>query len=642
MRRILLLTFGLLLVSTANLLAQGMTTSFLAGTVKDKNGPVPGANIVAVHEPTGTSYGTVSTADGKFSIANMRVGGPYKVTISFVGMVTQSYSDINLKLGETYIINHVLKEEGTQLDEVVVTSTADKALNAERSGAVTNISSQTILTMPTISRSVNDMIRMTPQATSIGTPGAIGGGNYRQNNFTIDGSDFNNSFGIGNNLPGAGNPMSLDALEQISINLTPYDIRQSGFIGSAMNAVTRSGSNTFTGSAYTFQRTQGGQGDQVANENKVTTQRLDIKTYGFRLGGPIIKNKLFFFVNYEGTDEIRPGQTFFASTPSTPYGSSPNITKPDVATLDSYSQYLQSTYGYATGGYQGYDFKTTNVKAVAKIDWNINTNHRLSVRYSQVENKAPSFVSTSRSPLTAYGATQGRNVNTALTYENSNYFQENNLYSVAAELNSSLAGGKITNMLRATYTNQNEPRSSNSSFFPFVDILDGTGSATATSPGGNVYTSFGYEPFTYGNLRQVKTYSFIDNLSWTSGKHAFTVGAQYDLTTTKNGFQRFGASYYTFNSWNDFTSGASPRDFAITYSLLPGYEQAFPTVKTSQASLYGQDEFTVNDRLKLSVGLRMDMPFFNETKEIQTHPLVAALTFENGRKIDTGVLPDSK
>ena len=316
MRRILLVTTAFVLTATMSLLAQGVTTSTLSGSTKDKNGAVPGANVVAVHEPTGTTYGTVSTRDGKFSIANMKVGGPYKITISFVGYQTQSYGDIYLKLGETYVLNHVLSEEGTQLEELVVTGVSEKALNAEKNGAVTNIGSRQLLIMPSISRSINDMIRMTPQSSST-NQGAVGGGNYRQNNFTIDGSDFNNSFGIGGNLPGNGNPISLDAIEEISINVTPYDIRQSGFVGSAMNAVTRSGTNAFTGSAYTFFRTQGQQGDQVQDETRIPTQRLDIQTYGFRFGGPIIKNKLFFFANAETTTEIRPGQTNVAATGTT-------------------------------------------------------------------------------------------------------------------------------------------------------------------------------------------------------------------------------------------------------------------------------------------------------------------------------------
>ncbi len=638
MRKLLLLASALVLSAMGELMAQAVTTSSLSGSIKDKNGAVPGANVVAVHEPTGTSYGTVSTADGKFNIVNMRPGGPYKITISFVGYKTQTYSDINLALAETYVINHVMQEEGTQLEELVVTGVAEKSMNTEKNGAVTNINSRQMLTMPSISRSVSDLMRMTPQGTST-SQGAFGGGNYRQNNFTIDGSDFNNSFGIGGNLPGNGNPVSLDAIEEITINVTPYDIRQSGFIGSSMNAVTRSGSNTFTGSAYMFTRTQGQQGDRVQDETRIPTQRLDIKTYGFRLGGPIIKNKLFFFANAETTDQIQPGQTNFAATPSNPFGSAPNVARPTATQLDATSAFLATNYNYNTGPYQGYDFKTTNTKITTRVDWNINSNHRLNVRYMQVENKTPFFASTSRSPLAAFPNTR-TNSQYGMGYANSNYYQENNLYSFAAELNSTF-GGKFSNTLRGTYTNQNEPRSSDSRNFPFVDILDGSQSVTSSTYS-NPYTFFGYEPFTYGNLRQVKTTSIVDNLSWTVDKHNITVGAQADFTSTLNGFQRFGTSYYTFNSWNDFITNQKPRDFAITYSLLPGYAQAFPTVKTSQFSVYGQDEVNVNDKLKVTVGLRIDKPVFNETPEIKTHPLVAALTFYDGRKVDTGVLPDSK
>ncbi|NOT74737.1 MAG: TonB-dependent receptor [Cyclobacteriaceae bacterium] len=639
MRKLLLIVSAFVL-SASTLLAQGVTTSTLSGSLKDKNGAVPGANVVAVHEPTGTTYGTVSAADGKFTISNMRVGGPYKITISFVGYKTQTYSDISLQLGETYVLNHVLSEEGTQLEELVVTGEATKDLNTEKNGAVTNISSRQLLNMPTIGRSLNDMLRMTPQSSSTST-GSVGGGNFRQNNFTVDGSDFNNSFGIGGNLPGNNNPISLDAIEQVTVNVTPYDIRQSGFIGSSMNAVTRSGSNTLSGSVYGFFRNQDMQGNEVQRETPFVKQKLDIQTYGARLGGAIIKNKLFFFANYETSTSIQPGQQNFASTPEAPYTGTGNIARPTATDLNMISDYLKTNYNYDTGPYQGYDFKTTNTKVTARIDWNINEKHRFNVRYSQVENISPSFPSTSR---TGAGPNypQTRTSLFALPYKNANYYQENNLYSVAAELNS-VFGTKFANTLRATYTDQNEPRSSDSKIFPFVDILDGSAPATViTGTTSTPLTSFGYEPFTYGNLRQVSTISVVDNLSWTSGKHGFTVGFQADMTSTKNGFQRNGTSYYSFNSWNDFITNQAPRDFAITYSLLPGYEQAFPTVKTSQYSIYGQDEYQVNDKLKLTAGLRLDMPFFNSTKEIQTHPLVASLTFSEGRKVDTGALPDSR
>jgi Carboxypeptidase regulatory-like domain/TonB dependent receptor len=637
MRKLLQLTLAFMLAATGSLLAQGVTTSILTGKVTDEKGAgIPGANIVAVHTPSGTQYGVVTSADGRFNIQNMRVGGPYRVTISFIGYATQAYDDVYTKLGEPFSLNHVMKEEGTQLEEIVVLGTEDKIMNSNRNGTLTNVSARQILTLPTISRSINDMTRLTPQASSTSS-GSIGGGNYRQNFITVDGSDFNNTFGIGGNLPAGGSPISLDALEEISVNITPFDIRQSGFIGSSINAVTRSGTNTFTGSAYTFFRNEKMQGDKVGDNDKLTRAKLQDNTYGFRLGGPIIKDKLFFFVNAEYQKRISPGQLNVAATPEAPFGSSPNVARPTAAQLDIYSNYLRENYGYETGPYQGYDFENTNLRFVGRLDWNINNNHRFNVRYSQVESKTPIFPSTSRSPLP--GLAQTRTNIVALPYKNSNYYQDGNFYSLAAELNSTF-GGKFANTLRGTYTHQNDPRSSDSKVFPFVDILDGTTIPAAGQ--GTPLTSFGYEPFSYGNLRDVKTYSIVDNLTWTTGIHNFTVGGQIDLSTTKNGFQRFATSYYTFRSWNDFITGVRPVDFAMTYSLLPNYEQAFPTFKFAQYSVYGQDEFTLSDRLKITAGLRVDLPSYRDVKEIQTHPLIAGLTFADGEKIDTGVLPENK
>lgn len=630
-----LLVIILMLISAGGVMAQGITTAILTGKITDQKGEgVPGASILAVHTPTGTQFGVDSKADGRFTLNNLKVGGPYKITISFVGYKTQSYDDVYLKLAEPFTLNHTLAEESTQLNEIVVVAEADAIMNSNRNGAATNITSRQFLTLPSITRSINDMARLTPQATST-TTGAIGGGSYRQNNFTVDGADFNNTFGIGSNLPANGSPISLDAIEEMTISVTPYDVKQANFIGSSMNAVTRSGTNTFSGSAYMFFRNQGQQGDKVASNPTFTKQPVDVKTYGFRLGGPIIKNKLFFFINAESTNSEVPGQTNVASTgnPGSSYGDAPNIARPLASTLDTYSAYLKSTYGYETGPYQGYSFVSKNTRFVARVDWNINKNHRLNVRYSQVESSSPSFVSTSRSPFSTFNQT--RTSIFALPYKNANYYQEANFYSFAAELNSSLFGGKYANTLRFTSTHQADPRSSDSKEFPFVDILDGTGTNTP-------YTSFGYEPFTKGNLRDVQSYSVVDYLTWTMGKHNLTAGIQFDLQTTKNGFQRYGTSYYAFNSWSDFVNGVSARDFAITYSLLPGYSQAYPRFSFGEYSVYAQDEYDVNDRVKVSAGLRIDVPTYLNVSEIKTHPLVAGLTFANGQTIDTGVLPENK
>jgi hypothetical protein len=632
MSKPLLLAFCVFLGLTA--FGQGVTTSSLNGQISDQQGgPLPGANVVALHEPSGTTYGTSTNTNGRFNIPNMRVGGAYKVTISFLGNETLNYNDLYLKLGEPYTINASMKEGGVELVEVVISGVQDRTMNSERNGAITSISNREINTLPTITRSINDMTRMTPQATSTSN-GSIGGGNYRQNYITIDGSDFNNTFGIGTNLPAGGSPISLDALEEISVNVTPYDIRQSGFIGSSINAVTRSGTNNFSGSAYTFFRNEGMQGNKVGDNTPFKKQNLQVNTYGVRLGGPILKNKLFFFFNAETGKTTTPGQQNFASSATRPFDptNSPNVARPSVDQLNEISNYLRTTYGYETGGYENYDFVSDNTRFTGRIDWNINQQHRLAVRYSQVESKTPSFPSTSRTPLSGYSSSAGRTGINALWFKNSNYYQEANFYSFAAELNSSLGNGKFFNTLRGTFTHQNDPRSSDSETFPFVDILEA----------GTPFTSFGYEPFTFGNLRDVKTYSFVDNLTWVSGFHNFTVGAQWDMSSTKNGFQRFATSYYTFNSWTDFVNGAKPRDFAITYSLLPGFEQAFPRFKFAQYSVYGQDEMQITDKFRLTAGLRIDLPSYLDVKEIKTHELVAGLTFANGRKIDTGVLPETK
>ncbi len=627
---------------------QGTTTSSMTGTITDSKGEtLPGATIIAIHTPTNTQYVSPTNAQGRFNLQNMRVGGPYTVKVTFVGFQDFTRNNVVLTVGQEYRLDVKMSEASTELSAVTVTGTDPRStLNAERSGTVTNINTEAIQRLPTINRSLNDFLRLTPQASPVST-GAIGGGNYRQNNITVDGSDFNNNFGIGTNLPANGSPISIDAIEELTVNITPFDVRQSGFVGSAVNAVTRSGTNEFKGSAYTFFRNQNFLGNNVGSET-FTKQTTNVKQYGFRLGGPIIKDKLFFFINAEKGDETNPGQQNFASngnaTGPGSYGSASNISRPSTAFLDGVSSYLNSNYGYSTGPYQGYDFVSNNTRFLGRLDWNINNNNHFSVRYSQVESKAPSFVSTSRSPLSAFPNT--RTSNFALPFSNSNYFQESNFYSLAAELNSTLGHGstKLYNTLRGTYTHQNDPRSSNSSPFPFVDILDGSVARSANgsfASYSNPLTSFGYEPFTAGNLRDVSTYSGVDFISGTFGRNTVTAGVQFDLQTTKNGFQRFATSYYTYNSWDDFVNKANPVDFAITYSLLPGYEQAYPRFKTAQSSAYLQDEFIVNDRFRFTLGLRAELNSYLNVQEVQTHPLVAQLDF-NGRKIDTGQLPQNR
>ncbi|MDO8993738.1 MAG: carboxypeptidase regulatory-like domain-containing protein [Daejeonella sp.] len=626
MKKFLLSTLVVLLIAF-NLNAQ-VTTSSLSGTIRDSKESLIGATIKATHQPTGTVYGSSSGVDGRFNIPNMRVGGPYLIVVSYVGYQSESFSEVILKLGEPFVLNVLLTASGRELQEVVITAQdPNSVLNANRTGSTTNLGRAQIQSVPTITRSVNDLTKFTPQANGA----SIGGGNYRQNNFTVDGSDFNNQFGIGSNLPAGGSPISIDAIEEVSVNVTPYDVRMSGFVGSAINAVTRSGRNTFFGNAFFGFRNESNQGNKVGGNN-IILQPLDETQFAFSLGGPIIKDKLFFFANIDRTAQVRPGQSRVAASPSAPFGSNPNIARPTTTELDNIRSYLMRTYNYDPGIYQGYANESYNNKILARLDWNINKDHRFNIRYNQVESATPSFISTSTGG-TGYNFPNngGRNNPGHLHFSNSNYTQEANQYSLAAELNSSL-GSKLSNTLRGSFTHQNDPRGSESDVFPLVDIMkDGT-----------AFTTFGYEPFTYGNLRDVQTYSFTDNLTMSLGNHELTLGLQMDFSTTKNGFQRFGTGAYRFNSWDDFVNGVKPNDYAITYSLSPGYAQAFPTFKFQQYSAYFQDNFRVGEKLNITAGLRFELPTYPDVPEIKTHPLIAPLTFSEGRKLDTGVLPKER
>jgi hypothetical protein len=607
-----------------------VTTSSLSGTVKDDEGkPLSGASVSAIYTPSNIRYNAGTTAGGRFNISNMHSGGPYTITVTFVGHKAQTFDDVYLQLADVTVLEPKLVKNSTELTGVVVTSAGRKnpIINSSRTGASTSIGRAEIQRLPTITRSLNDITRLTPQSNG----SSVGGGNYRQNNVTVDGADFNNNFGIGTNLPANGSPISLDAIDQISVSLTPFDVRQSGFIGSSLNAVTRAGTNQFSGSVYKYFRSGNEQGEKVGKEN-VTRQSFNYQQYGVRFGGPIIKNKLFFFGSYETEDRPTILQTRVASTPGNPFSSTnTGVARPTADSLRYMSDYLRTKYGYETGDFDNYSLKNGNTKILGRIDWNINKNHRFNVRYNQVEGGTPNTPSTSTTGLTPAGFPATRTAQTAMWFRNSNYFQGANFYSISAELNSTF-GKRFTNTLRGSYTNQDDSRTSESAIFPFVDILSG----------GSPYTSFGYEPFTLGNLRKVKSYSFFDNVTINLNKHLVTAGVQADFNKTTNGFQRAATSYYTFNTWKDFETGALPTNFSITYSLSPGFAQAFPSFKFAQYSAFVQDEISTSDRFKLTLGLRADLPTYPDVKEIKTHPLIAAMTFANGEKINTGALPKQR
>ncbi|WP_293925849.1 TonB-dependent receptor [Sphingobacterium sp. UBA6320] len=619
-----LLFFALVLASYGTIHAQ-VTTSSVTGIVKESSGQVTsGATIKATHVPSGTVYSSAANAAGRFNLANMRVGGPYKIVVTFIGQKPVVYDDVYLQLGEPFVLNPIFGNETTNLNEVVVTGR--NTLKSEKNGASTIVGRRQIENLPSISRSVNDLTRLTPQANGA----SIGGGNFRSNNFTLDGANFNNQFGIGSNVPADGSPISIDAIEQISVNVTPYDVRQSGFTGAAINAVTRSGRNEFFGSAFYTGRSDKQQGTRIGDVLTPVNQ-LSVKQYGVSLGGPIIKDKLFFFVNLEQNKTEEPGPVKIASSPSNVFGAATTpsyVARPTEAFMDEVSNYLRDKYGYETGPYQGYSNKSNNDKIFARIDWNIANNHKINFRYNQVKAKTPATISNSYTGSGVSGIS--RTGSNALHFSNSNYFQETNLYSGTLEYTGKI--GNVNQSARISYVNQDEPRSVNGGLFPLVDIKQGD----------NVITTFGYEPFSYGNLRSVKTWTANYDVDYTVDNHNFTAGLQFENSNVKNGFQRFGAGYYLFNSWDDFKNGAKATNYALTYPLTPDGSQAFPGFKFNQWSLYFQDQYTVNEKLKLTGGLRFELPGYPDVSQVKEHPLISALTFADGLKINTGVLPKTK
>ena len=612
-----LLTFFVALIASISLMAQ-VTTSSISGKITDSNrSTLPGATIVATHTPSGSQYYAVADANGTYRLLNIRPGGPYTIEVRMVGFQTVKQEGITATLGETKILNVRLNEESIGLGEVTVSAEAiSNGMDSDRAGATTSISNEQIATLPTISRSLNDVLALTPQAAATSNGLAIGGGNYRSSYVTVDGAAFNNAFGIGGNLPAGGSPISLDAIEAMTINVTPFDVRHSGFTGGAINAVTKSGTNNWHVSVYDYFTNDGligtkfGKKDQFGNypDRLKLAKSLD-NTVGVSVGGPIVKDKLFFFVNFEYQSDVDPGQSAFArEDEDEPFGGSTQYNRPTVAKMDEIKDYLKSKYNYDPGRYQNYSASTPDLKLLARLDWNASANDKINIRYSLVKNKYSSAPSSSINPLSGsvYNRnTYGRTSEYALYFESNRYFQEQNFSSVAAEWNHSFLSGRANNMLRATYSRQNEPRSFVGKLFPTVDILEELEDGTPA-----VYTSFGPDPFTYGNLRDVQTAVVTDELTYLTGIHNFTFGAQYEFDNTKNGFMQGGAGYYVYNSWQDFVDNANPRAFAITYGNNEKHEQVYPSFNYMQGSLYAQDEMTLSERFKLSVGLRVELPYY--------------------------------
>ena len=636
MQKRLFFLIATLLTVSLTALAQ-VTTSGINGkvTIGSATGEeVIGATIAAKHVPSGTVYRAITNVNGRYALAGLRAGGPYEVEISYIGYQPKKFTDLKLVLGQNTVLDVWLEENPQMLKEVQVFSTGGKNnMRTDRAGAVTSVGAEEMVFIPTVSRSMNDILKLTPQGGNTVGGFAVGGGNYRQSYVTVDGAAFNNAFGIGSNLPASGSPISLDALDQITVSVTPFDVRQSGFTGGAINATTKSGTNEFKGSAYFYNTNSHLRGNKVGDYDELTRAQAHTTTYGATIGGPIIKDKLFFFVNGEYEANVSAGPTRYARpSASDEWGNKVSYNRPTVAQMDEMSNFLQSKYGYAPGRYQGFSLETPAYRLLARVDWNIAENHKLNVRFSNTHSKGSNSPSSSTSPLTTskiYPGGSGRGTYYALPFESARYYQEQNFTSIAGELNSKF--GIVNNALRLTYSYQDEPRSVEGGTFPTVDILED----------GNVLTTFGPDPFTAGNLRQVKTFVATDEATWTMGINNFLAGLQFETNDAVNGFMQGGNGYYVFSSWNDFANGAKPAAYGITTSRALDGSQFKAKMKYNQFSFYLQDQLNLSDRFRLTAGLRFELPIYPDLKD-NYNPEFAKQTFAGGKQYSTDQLPDTK
>jgi outer membrane receptor for ferrienterochelin and colicin len=585
MTKFLLLCLATLVVTLSSF-AQGVTTGTINGQItNESNQPLPGATVIAVHVLSGTSYGTTTREDGRYTIPNVRVGGPYAITVTFIGYKENKTSEIFVSLGRAYTHNVALSESATELSSVEISAERDLNFNAERKGTSTNIQKEQIAVLPTVSRSLTDFTRMTPQATITPNGGiSIAGANNRYNSIFIDGAVNNDVFGLSETGTNGGqansiSPISIDAIEEFQVVLAPFDVRMGGFAGGGINAITRSGSNNFSGSVYSFLRNESLAGKTPTDNPATERKKLDdfkAATTGFRIGGPIVKDKLFFFLNAEIQRDKTP-QPFDTST----YNG--NSTPADINNLIAF---LQNKYGYDPGTYVDNPAETKSDKFLIRLDYNINKMHSFTARHSYTKGEAYKRVRSSSGTI---------------NFGNNGEFFPSTTNSTALELKSSF-GSRSSNNLILGYTSVVDDRGATGAPFPRVTIRDGAGNII-----------FGTEPFSTANLLKSKILTLTDNFSLYRGKHTFTFGTHNEYSSFYNTFIGNNYGTYTFANLDEFLNEGNSTDYERSYSLVDDKSDgtdAAGIFQTLQLGFYAQDEFAVNKKLSLTGGVRVDVPMY--------------------------------
>lgn len=618
----------------------------MSGRVTDAEGVVIGATVVATHVSSGTTYGTVTNMEGRYNLNGMRTGGPYRVEIKYLGYTDFVKENIFLQLGENFVLDAPLSETSMSLNEIVVTARGSQFAGDKR-GAMTNINSREMTLIPTINRSISDYTKLSPYASGTGS---FGGRPAYATNISIDGANFNNNFGLNSNpMPGpsssSADPISMDVVEEMQVAVAPYDVRQSNFTGAGINIVTKSGTNRIQGSGYIYFRNQDMNGTKIGDKD-LTINESERQVYGFTLGGPIIKNKLFFFVSGELENNLTPGNTLLAGG-SNRDPQDPNVNKRVTGEqLQDFSDFLASKYNYKTGRYENWGGDNEgNSKLLAKLNWNINQYHKATLRYNYARMESTSRPNPSGDVSPSISGSR-HSATGGMSFENSQYRSTGVLQSVTAELNSNFTNA-LSNSLLIAFTNYEQPRETDSDVFPFIDIMDGDPTK------GTVLMSAGYELFSYRNQVKNNTLIITDNLTYSLGAHTITGGLSYEYQYINNSYWRQGTGYYRFKDLNAFKAYANgegtgkpynsdyhPTAFALSYPINGNTYDDVPELGFGQFSAYAQDEWNLTNAFKLTYGLRIDVPTY--LSGAIDNPLVKDYTFRDGEKMDFSSWPKTR
>ncbi len=612
--------------------AQGQeaTTGTLEGRVTEEaSGSVAGATVIAIHIPSGTRYAATSRVDGTYSIPGMRVGGPYRIRVNYQGYDNSESLDMTISVGNITRYDITISQKPTELPPGIV--------SASRGESGTVINNSEIASLPSISKLITDFTRLVPY--SRGT--YFTGKDNRMNSLSIDGSVFGNSFGIAA-VPGERTgvaPISFEAIEQVGVKITTPDVRYSGFTGAAVNMVTKSGTNDFKSSFYYNLRNESMVGKRAASAT------FNSGTFRFNLGGvnisgPIIKDRLFFFAALEAEEYVRPATLFKANDGTQNAGG--NITRVLKEDLMQLRSFLKDNFGYDTGDWEGYDFTTGALRFITKLDYNLNDKNKISVRYNHLNSSSDQFIANSD----ALGFGYRRGSINSLNFQNSNYSLVENIRSVIGEWNSTLSE-KFVNNLIIGYRHHDESRKNPAKLFPMVDILKD----------GVTYTTFGTEPFSPYNGLTYGTFQLQDNLNIYLKDHSIVAGFNLERFKSSDSFFPGAQSIYVYNSLDDFyedangylanpertTSGVNLRRFQYQYSNIPGFDKPVQELKVWYTGVYVQDKWSLGNSVKLTFGIRMDVPLFENTGYKNSEAEQLIFRDENGKEVNysTDKLPNA-